>query len=76
MESPPEKKQYSSNTDGVREAVFSLDEDFRLPVILHYMEGYKTREIARILKIPEGTVKTRLARAKQKLKRLLEEEEA
>lgn len=76
MESPPEKKQYSSNTDGVREAVFSLDEDFRLTVILHYMEGYKTREVARILKIPEGTVKTRLARAKQKLKRLLEEEEA
>lgn len=76
MECPPEKKQYSSNTEGLREAVFSLDEDFRLPVILHYMEGYKTREIARILKIPEGTVKTRLARAKQKLKRLLEEEEA
>ena len=59
----------------LRDALLGLDEKLRLPVILHYMEGYRVREIAGILGLPEGTVKTRLARAKRELKKYLEEEE-
>ena len=47
----------------------------RLPLLLCYMEGYRVREIAKILRIPEGTVKSRIARAKRKLRALLEEKD-
>ena len=60
----------------LRDALLGLEEKLRLPVILHYMEGYRVREIAGILGLPEGTVKTRLARAKRELKKYLEEDEA
>ena len=60
----------------LHDALLGLDEKLRLPVMLHYMEGYRVREIAGILGLPEGTVKTRLARAKRELKKYLEEEEA
>lgn len=50
------------------EAVASLPPKFRTVVHLHYAEGYSTAEIARILSIPDATVRTRLARAREKLK--------
>lgn len=55
----------------VHEAVLSLPEKYRLPVILHYMNGYTTDEIARILRLPVGTVRSRLKRAREKLKETL-----
>lgn len=57
------------------DALMALERELRLPLVLSYMEGYKHREIAVILKIPEGTVKSRILRAKRALKELLEEEE-
>ena len=59
----------------LQDALASLDEALRLPLLLCYMEGYRVREIAKILCIPEGTVKSRIARGKSKLKALLEEGE-
>ena len=59
----------------LHDALMALPEHMRLPVMLYYMEGYKTREIAQILKLPEGTVKTRLKRARQELKNMLSEPE-
>jgi RNA polymerase sigma-70 factor (ECF subfamily) len=38
------------------------------------MEGYELTDIARMLRIPTGTVKTRLLRARKLLRELLEEE--
>ena len=57
------------------EAIVSLEEKLRLPLVLYYYEGYKTREIARILRVPEGTVKGRLARARGQLGEMLKDEE-
>ena len=57
------------------EAIQKLDRELRIAVVLHYMEGYKQREIAEILDIPIGTVKTRLLRAKKQLREQLEERE-
>lgn len=49
------------------EALKSLDEKYRLIIMLYYVEGFKTREISQILELPEATVRTRLSRARQKV---------
>ncbi|MCM1179913.1 MAG: sigma-70 family RNA polymerase sigma factor [Clostridium sp.] len=49
------------------ETLESLDEKYRLVIILYYVEGFKTKEISRILELPEATVRTRLARARAKV---------
>nr|WP_297173620.1 sigma-70 family RNA polymerase sigma factor [uncultured Agathobaculum sp.] len=53
-------------------ALLSLDTKYRLPVVLYYLEGFKTREIAGMLGVPEGTVKTRLRVAREQLRKNLE----
>ena len=54
------------------EALSTLSEEARLCVTLYYMEGYGVKEIARLLKLTESGVKSRLARARIKLRRELE----
>lgn len=54
----------------VRDAVTSLPDKQRVPLILH-LEGYTTREIAQALHLPEGTVKTRVRAAKVILRNTL-----
>lgn len=56
----------------VKRAVSALPEKYRLPVLLFYMEEMKLSEISEILKLPEGTVKSRLYRAKKMLEKELE----
>lgn len=51
----------------IRQEVLNLDEKYRLPVCLYYMEELSIREIAQILEIPEGTVKSRLNTARSML---------
>ena len=57
---------------GLYEAVMGLDVKYRVPFVLYYIEGFRTREIGSMLKLPEGTVKTRLRRARQILRTELE----
>lgn len=47
----------------------------RLAITLYYYEGYTTAEIASILDVPDGTIKSRLSRARGTLKEILENEE-
>lgn len=79
VQEPPDKngsleEQYITREERntVRQAVQKLPEKYRLPVLLFYMEEQKLSEISRILGIPEGTVKTRLHRAKKLLEKELE----
>ncbi len=58
----------------VREAVYALEETYRLPVILHYYRGIPLGEIAEMLGIPDGTVKSRLAEARRRMRMALEEQ--
>ncbi len=51
----------------LRAALFSLPEKYRVPLTLNLLEGYTLQEIAKLLSLPLGTVKTRVARAKHKL---------
>lgn len=53
------------------EAVARLPEKLRIPIHLHYGEGYTTEEIADMTGVPAATVRTRLHRARGKLKDLL-----
>lgn len=53
------------------EAVARLPEKLRIPVHLHYGEGYSTEEIAAMTGVPAATVRTRLHRARERLKDLL-----
>lgn len=63
--------------DGVlADAVERLPEELRLPLLLHYMEGYKLAEIAGVLGQSLPQVTSRLFRARKRLKRMLEEAEA
>jgi RNA polymerase sigma-70 factor (ECF subfamily) len=57
----------------VRRAVAGLDAKYAMPVVLFYLEGLPVKEIAERLDLPEGTVKIRLHRARDTLKKTLEE---
>ncbi|MED4727046.1 sigma-70 family RNA polymerase sigma factor [Aneurinibacillus migulanus] len=59
----------------LREAIQQLEEKFRLVITLFYFEGFALHEIAELLGIPEGTVRSRLARARKKLAELLSEKQ-
>ena len=55
------------------DALKALDEKYRLPIVLHYLEGYSLEEIAWLLRIPAGTVKSRMHAGRRALKAMLEE---
>lgn len=57
--------------DGVLAAVQSLPEKYRIPLYLHYYEGYKTHEIAQMLGERPATINTRIDRARGKLRTIL-----
>ena len=58
----------------LHDALLRLDERQRLPVVLHYLAGYSVREIAKMLKLPAGTVKSRMRKARLELRDFLTEE--
>jgi RNA polymerase sigma-70 factor, ECF subfamily len=43
----------------------------RTVIILYYFEDISSKDISKILEVPEGTVKSRLSRAKEKLGKIL-----
>ena len=55
----------------VSRALQVLEPQFRSVIVLRMIDGYSTKETAKILKLPEGTVLSRLARAQNKLKNIL-----
>ena len=58
----------------LRGVLLQLKEKYRVPVILHYIEGYEIRHVSEILKLPASTVKTRLMRGRTRLRDILNEE--
>lgn len=60
---------------GVTEAVLALPARYRIPVHLYYYEGYSVAEIARLMGKSQGTVKSRLFRARELLRDKLKEED-
>ena len=58
-------------TNPVLEAILHLPSDYKTVVYLYYYEGYSTGEIAKFLRCPQPTVRTRLTRARKQLKSML-----
>ena len=61
----------AEQTAAVRDALLKLPESYRAVLVLRHYEDLKFREIAAVLDIPEGTVKSRMAEALTQLGRLL-----
>ena len=55
-------------------AIMELPENLRILITLYYMEGFSLKEISEMLNIPEGTVKSRLSKARELLKEQLFDE--
>ena len=56
------------------EAVMELPGKYRMPLYLYYYEGYAVNEVGEFLGLKPSTVQTRLARGREKLKKMLTEE--
>ncbi|MGI6010777.1 MAG: RNA polymerase sigma factor [Ruminococcus sp.] len=66
-EAAEEKDDYSE----LYQAIRRLKPRFRIVVVLYYIEGYSVKEISDILRIPAGTVKSRLAKGRDMLKKYM-----
>ncbi|WP_158590878.1 sigma-70 family RNA polymerase sigma factor [Acutalibacter sp. 1XD8-33] len=67
--------QPSDQVLDIQESLCALAENDRLVLTLHYMDGFKLREIAKMLGANENTVKTRLMRSRQRLQKIYLERE-
>ena len=66
-----DRQDEQDTKQAVNDALQKLEPKFRSVVVLRMLQGYSTKETAEILRIPLGTVLSRLARAQEKLKELL-----
>ncbi len=66
---------YDIDLYGIKKAMNNLSEGLKLIVILYYYDDYSIKEISNIINIPEGTVKSRLSKAREIIKKELMKEE-
>src|SRR5437016_6817971 len=69
--SPDRMLQRREDVDVVRHAIETLPDEFREVIVLREIEGIAYKEIASITALPIGTVMSRLARARRRLKDVL-----
>lgn len=69
--SPQEQAERSDTRDAVRRALDRLSPEHRQVLLLRFMQELDYGEIARALNVSEGTVKSRINRAKSKLREVL-----
>jgi len=69
---PSDEASDSGLVGNLRRALEALSPRYRIPIVLKDMEGYSQEEIAAIIKRPVGTVKARISRGRNLLKKQLE----
>ena len=68
LQNEVEPRQTSQAPDpDLQWALESLPEKLRVPLVLHYVEGYSYEQVASLLHIPQSTVRSRLSRARKEL---------
>jgi RNA polymerase sigma-70 factor, ECF subfamily len=72
MPSPDARAQSRETRETVHRALQKLSPDLREAVILRDLQDMDYREIATVLRVPEGTVKSRISRGRAELARLLQ----
>lgn len=60
------------NYQDLYEAIQSLKDQYRIPILLKYIQGFSEKEIAQILDLKHNTVKSRLLKGRAKLKEYIE----
>ena len=70
--SPVTLLEQTEDAELVKDAIDKLPAEFREILVLRHQEGLSYKEIAEIAQIPPGTVMSRLARARSKLKEFLQ----
>ena len=68
---PPERLEGEDAQQKIQECINKLDDEFREALILRDIQGFSYEEISSMLNIAEGTVKSRLFRAREEVKELL-----
>ena len=58
----------------LHDALERLPQRLRMPLVLAYMEGFTIAEISEALRIPAGTVKSRMSQGRKQLAEMLKEE--
>ena len=61
-------KDNKTKNDSLVDALNNINPDYRIPLYLYYYEGYKIKEIAKIMKKSESAIKMKLSRGKEKLR--------
>ena len=69
-----EKVEQSDKLE-LKQSINNLDSDLKIIVILYYYEDMSIKDISESLNVPQGTIKSRLSRARIKLKEMLSIEE-
>jgi len=72
-ELPALTPQIADEADGkaVMEIALNIEEHYRAPLVLYYLQGLSYREIAEVLDLPIGTVMSRLSRGKDLIRQRL-----
>jgi RNA polymerase sigma-70 factor (ECF subfamily) len=70
---PQHEDDYDLGENELSAAIAGLGVEYRTVITLHYFQDMRIKEIANVLQIPQGTVKWRLSKAREKLKRILSE---
>ena len=70
----PDESERRDDEEAMMKAIYQLPSSFREAILLYYYQGYGISEIAEMLDLPEGTISSRLSRARKKLESILKEE--
>ena len=70
---PDDISDSSGELSDIREAVMSLPLKIRTVIVLYYIEGYSIEETGYMMKIPAGTVKSRLHKGRNLLREMLKD---
>ena len=68
---PKDEEYIGSDYSDLYDALNTLKKEYRLTIVLYYLEGYSIEEIADLMHVPAGTVKSRLSRARRALRSVM-----